>query len=202
MKLIDKQQMTGVVLAGGRGRRMGGNDKGLVEIAGKPLIELVLAALAPQVGRLMINANRNKEDYAVFGYPVVSDDLADFQGPLAGFACAMAAANTEFILTVPCDAPRLIPDYAERLGIALTAQGATLAVAHDGNRLQPVHALIRVNLLSDLREFLASGERKIDIWYDRHAMVNADFSDAAEIFVNVNTPAQRDELEQEMRTRA
>lgn len=202
MKLIAKKQITGVVLAGGRGRRMGGDDKGLVEIAGRPLIEWVMAALAPQVGTVVINANRNKDDYAAFGYPLVSDDLADFQGPLAGFASAMAAANTEFILTVPCDAPRLTSGYAERLSRGLITEDSVLAVAHDGIRLQPVHALMRVDLLSDLVAFLASGERKIDIWYGRHAMASVDFSDAPQIFKNVNTPAQRDELEQELRVGA
>ena len=199
----ERAAVTGVVLAGGRGSRMGGQDKGLVELAGRPLIAHVLEALVPQVGRVMINANRNLEVYRRLGFPVVVDDLSEFQGPLAGFAGAMAAADTAFVLLVPCDGPELAADFAARLYRALQAdEGAELAVAHDGRRLQPVHALLATALRPDLDRFLAAGERKIDRWYARHRRVTVDFSHQPGMFRNVNTPQERDVLEQEMATRA
>ncbi len=185
-------QVTGVVLAGGRGRRMGGNDKGLVELAGRPLIEHVLEGLRPQVGALLINVNRNHETYATYGERLVDDALTGFQGPLAGFAAAMQAADTPWILTVPCDGPLLPPDLLSRLSTALEGDDAELAVAHDGERLQPVYALLPVSLYPSLTRFLDAGDRKIDLWYARHRMARADFSDCPDLFNNINTPEQRE----------
>ncbi|MFM1891830.1 MAG: molybdenum cofactor guanylyltransferase [Pseudomonadota bacterium] len=193
-----KNQITGVVLAGGQGRRMGGDDKGLVELAGRPLVSYVLDALRPQVGKVLINANRNSAAYAALGCPVVADDLAGYQGPLAGFVSAMAAADTPYIVTVPCDGPRLPPDLVQRLYGERQAAAAEVAVAHDGERLQPVHALLSTALLTDLRAFLDAGDRKIDLWYARHRMAVVDFSDRPEAFENVNTPQQLSQLEQEL----
>lgn len=198
MALAEQEQITGVILAGGRGRRMGGVDKGLLSLGGERLVDRVLAALVPQVGKVLINANRNTEQYAALGYAVIRDELSDYQGPLAGFASAMSAVNSDYILTLPCDAPRVVDDYAQRLMQGLLEQEAAIAVAHDGQRLQPVHALIRVELLDDLRSFLASGERKIDIWYDRHITARVDFSDVPGMFDNINTPEQRERIEQEI----
>jgi len=189
------QRMTGLVLAGGRATRMGGEDKGLLEVAGRPMIAYVIDALRPQVARILVNANRNTERYARFGVPVLGDRLAGFQGPLAGMASGMAAADTEFVLTVPCDSPLVPDDLAGRLIDALEASGALIAVAHDGRRQQPVFALLRTELLSDLKEYLASGERKIDRWFRLHRIVEADFSDRTQAFLNVNTPADRAVLE-------
>ncbi len=189
------QRMTGLVLAGGRATRMGGEDKGLLEVAGRPMIAYVIDALRPQVARILVNANRNTERYARFGVPVLGDRLAGFQGPLAGMASGMAAADTEFVLTVPCDSPLVPDDLAGRLIDALEASGAFIAVAHDGRRQQPVFALLRTELLSDLKEYLASGERKIDRWFRLHRIVEADFSDRTQAFLNVNTPADRAVLE-------
>lgn len=186
--------LTGVILAGGRARRMGGIDKGLVEVAGRPLIAHVIDAIEPQVDRLMINANRNLESYQAFGYPVIADQLDDFQGPLAGMASALDAATSDLVLCVPCDSPLLPHDLAARLLDARTAADADIAVAFC-DRLQPVFALLRRVLLPDLRTALVAGERKIDRWYDRHNMVTVDFSDRPQGFLNINTPAQRDELE-------
>jgi molybdenum cofactor guanylyltransferase len=198
----EQENITGVVLAGGRGSRMGGQDKGLVELAGRPLVAHVLDALGPQVGRVIVNANRNLDIYRGLGFPVFVDDLAEFQGPLAGFAGAMAAAGTGFVLLVPCDGPELARDFAERLYRALHEEGAEIAVAHDGRRLQPVHALLATSLLPDLQRFLAQGDRKIDRWYARHRVATVDFSDRPDMFRNVNTPDERDALEQEMGSRA
>jgi molybdenum cofactor guanylyltransferase len=185
-------QVTGVILAGGRGRRMGGVDKGLVELAGRPLIEHVLDGLRPQAAQILINANRHHDVYERYGCPVVGDAMADYQGPLAGFSAAMKAASTPWILTVPCDGPWMPPDLLARMALALSEQGAELAVAHDGERLQPVYALLPSSLLDSLTAFLQAGDRKIDLWYAQHRMAKADFSDCAETFRNVNTPEQRE----------
>ena len=198
---LQPAEITAVILAGGRGRRMGGKDKGLVDLNGAPLIEYTLSAVSPQVGRLVINANRNIEEYQRYGFPVVSDTMADYQGPLAGFASAMAAAETEYIVTIPCDSPLLPDDLVQRLVQALNREDAELAVAHDGHRLQPVFALIQVSLLPGLLQFLQRGDRKIDLWYAQHKMAKADFSDIPETFLNINTPADQQQLQQHERLR-
>lgn len=194
---ISNQEITAVILAGGRGRRMGGVDKGLVDLGGRMLIEYVLAAITPQVGSVLINANRNLERYQCFGHPVLSDDLNDYQGPLAGFQAALQTLSTPYMITMPCDGPLLPTDYVERMMSALEFNGAELAVAHDGTRLQPVYALIPRALTASLTQFLAGGDRKIDLWYGQHQMALADFTDSAKAFRNINTPKERDQLLQE-----
>jgi len=186
--------ITGVILAGGRARRMGGKDKGLVTLAGRPMVEHVLEVLRPQVSTILINANRNSARYAAYGYPVVADRDGDFSGPLAGMASAMSEAPTPFIVTVPCDGPLLATDLVSRLALALARNQADLAVAHDGERMQPVYALLPVRLLPSLERWLAAGERKIDRWYALHHVALADFSDRARMFINVNTPEDRDSV--------
>ncbi len=193
-----REQITGVVLAGGKARRMGGLDKGLAELAGKPLIAWVLEGLAPQVGAILISANRNLDAYRRLGYPVVADDLTDFQGPLAGLASGMVVAATPWILTVPCDGPRVPPDLVTRLAAALDHESAEIAVATDGLRMQPVYALIPVDLAGSLNAFLSEGERKIDRWYARHRVALADFSRRPGAFANVNAPEDRTRLEGEL----
>lgn len=190
-----RETITGVILAGGRARRMGGLDKGLVPFAGRPLVEWVLDSLAPQVGTILINANRNGETYAALGHPVIEDRIEGFQGPLAGFASAMAAVSTPWIVTVPCDGPFLAPDLVERLCTALERGGAEIAVATDGVRMQPVYALLPVSLAPSLNAFLDEGERKIDLWYARHRVALADLSDRAESFANINSEADTARLE-------
>lgn len=190
--------ITAVVLAGGRGLRMGGLDKGLVEVAGRPLIGYTLAALAPQVGAIVINANRNAERYRAWGYPVIADASGDFDGPLAGMCAALGAITTPLLLTVPCDCPRLAPDLAARLHAALLRDDAEIAVAHDGTRTQPVFALLRRELHADLAEQLAAGERKIDRWFRFHRLAPVDFSDRPEHFVNLNSPEEKAAFEAEI----
>ncbi len=187
--------VTAVVLAGGQGRRMGGEDKGLLEFDGQPLIAVLIEQLEQQMVDIVINANRNLELYAAFGYEVIADRLGDFQGPLAGFASAMARVETGFILTLPCDGPLLAEDYVVRFVEAQRHSGSPLLVAHDGERLQPVHALISTQLLPSLESFLAGGERKIDRWYAKHDFGTVDFSNGKNMFRNINTPADRDALE-------
>ena len=187
--------ITGVILAGGKGRRMQGKDKGLIELNGKLLIQHVISAIAPQVGQLVINANRNLQDYADLGYPVVRDSMADYQGPLAGFLATMDSVDTQQLVTVPCDGPSLPRDLVQRLVAEREQAAADIAVAHDGRRLQPVYALLPTRLKHDLKAFLDSGGRKIDLWYAQHNVVQVDFSDSAEAFVNINTPQDREELQ-------
>ncbi|MEW8323887.1 MAG: molybdenum cofactor guanylyltransferase MobA [Candidatus Thiodiazotropha taylori] len=192
----DRSDYTAVILAGGRGSRMGGNDKGLVLLDGKPLIEHVINTIAPQVGRLLINANRNMAEYQRFGYPVIRDELSGYQGPLAGIYSALEQITTPNLITVPCDGPRLPKDLVARLASAREIAAADIVVAHDGKRLQPVYALIGKKLRPSLKDYLDGGDRKIDLWYAQHKMVTADFSDMPETFLNINTPEERNEFEQ------
>lgn len=183
--------VTVAVLAGGQGRRFGGQDKGLVTVLGKPLIEHILEQLAGQANNIVINANRNQSVYQTYGYPVVEDTMPDYQGPLAGFASVMTSIGTEFLLTLPCDAPTIPDNYVARMLACQQAEAADIVVASDGTRLQPVHALIAARLLPSLMAFLARGERKIDRWYAEHKMAVLDFSDAPEVFHNLNTAEQK-----------
>jgi molybdenum cofactor guanylyltransferase len=193
----DKETITGVILAGGQARRMGGRDKGLVAFRGRPLVAWVIAALEPQVARLTINANRNQETYESFGHPVIADRIEGFQGPLAGFASAMGAVGTPWIATVPCDGPFLAPDLVKHLCAALRREGAELAVATDGRRVQPVYALLPVALAPSLHAFLGAGERKIDLWYARHRVALADLGDRPESFANINSDGDAALLQKE-----
>jgi molybdenum cofactor guanylyltransferase len=166
---------------------MGGLDKGLIEFGGRPLIEWVITALRPQVGALLISANRNQERYARYGIPLVRDLQQGFQGPLAGIAAALRAAGTDWILTLPCDGPCPAPDLAMRLAAALGAADAELAVASDGVRMQPIHALLPVRLAASLEDYLGEGGRKVEHWYARHHLALADLRDRPESFINLNT---------------
>ena len=191
-----RADITGVVLAGGRARRMGGEDKGLVRVNGEPMIVHALRGLAPQVTGVLINANRNREEYAALGdCDVVADADGDFAGPLAGMASAMEHAATRYILTVPCDSPLLAPDLGERLFAALAAADAEVSVAHDGDRLQPVFALLDCALRESIVDYLASGGRKIDTWYAEQRLALGDLEDCPDMFLNINTPEERDLLE-------
>ncbi|MFA9461239.1 molybdenum cofactor guanylyltransferase MobA [Thiohalorhabdus methylotrophus] len=192
------QQITGVILAGGRAKRMGGADKGLLEMAGRPALEYAIERLQPQVDRLVINANRNRGTYAAYGFPVVPDEMADYPGPLAGMAAALRAAETEYILTVPCDCPWLPLDLATRLQLARRNLNSELATVETGEGLQPVFALLHRSLLDSLLTYLQGGGRKIDRWFARHLTALADFSDCPEAFTNINTPEQRATAESEL----
>jgi len=196
--VLPRQDITGVILAGGRSQRMGGEDKGLVRIDGRPMIDHIIRALSPQVGPLLINANRNLDDYRSFGYPVIPDIMGDFYGPLVGMASALQAAETDYLFCVPCDSPLLPPNLAQALYSALHARQAEIGVAHDGVRMQPVFALLRRNLLADLLTYLEAGGRKINTWYTQHRLVIVDFSDRAGTFFNVNTQQERRMLERKL----
>lgn len=186
--MIDRQQITALILAGGKSRRMGGTDKGLLPFGGGLLVGHVLDAIRPQVGGVLISANRHQAEYERFGVPVLTDPLDDFQGPLAGFLAGLRRMQTEYLLTLPCDGPVVVDDLAGRLAAGLSRSDADIAVAHDGNRLQPVYALLNRRVRPDLELALGEGERKIDRWYARNRWVRVDFHDVPEQFSNINTP--------------
>ena len=182
--------MTGMILAGGKARRMGGQDKGLVAYQGRPLIAHVLERLSPQVEAVLINANRSHDQYAQFGHPVIADAEDGFLGPLAGILAGLRAARTELLLCVPCDSPQISLDLAARLAAPL-AQGTTrISVASCGGRLQPVFAVLHAGLSGALDDFLRRGGRKIDEFYGAQGFEEVSFENADE-FRNINT---REEL--------
>ncbi|MCG2577396.1 molybdenum cofactor guanylyltransferase [Dechloromonas sp. XY25] len=184
--------ITGVILAGGLGRRMGGVDKGLQELQGRPMAAWVAERLAPQVDELLINANQNAERYAAFGHRVVADRIAGFAGPLAGLHAALSAATHPWVATAPCDSPFLPADLVARLSAALLASEADLAVARTFDQPHPVFCLCKRNVLPHLTAYLESGERKFDRWYATLKTVEVPFDDEAAAFENINT---RDELQ-------
>jgi len=181
------RQITGLVLAGGQGRRMGGVDKGLVLLDGRPLVAHVLERLAPQVADVLINANQNLERYAGFGMPVVPDAVGGFAGPLAGLHAGLARATRELVVTVPCDSPFLPNDLVARLAAAQAAHDAQLAVAKTFDQPHPVFALVKRGVLPHLAAFLEAGGRKIDAWYATLNVIEVPFDDEAEAFRNINT---------------
>ena len=188
---MSDNKITGVILAGGLGRRMGGIDKGLQELRGRPMVHWVVERLAPQVDELLINANQNGERYAAFGHRVVPDQIPDFAGPLAGLHAALSAAAHPLVATAPCDSPFLPADLVSRLFSALTATNADLAVARTFDQPHPVFCLCKRDVLPHLTEFLAGGGRKIDRWYATLKVVEVSFDDEADAFENINT---REEL--------
>ncbi len=191
MAAIPREQITGLVLAGGRGSRMGGVDKGLQNHHGLPLALHALLRLQPQVGEAMINANRNLAAYESMGVPVWPDALPDFPGPLAGLMTGLEHCETPYLVTVPCDTPNFPDDLVARLADALVAADAEIAMAEtleDGEvRTQPVFCLVKAELAESLVAFLHAGQRKVDRWTGQHRTVTVRFDDAAAFF-NANTP--------------
>ena len=179
------QGVSGIVLAGGLGRRMGGVDKGLQLLHGRPMIAHVLARLAPQVEDIVINANQNPERYAAFGHRVVPDEIGGFAGPLAGLHAGLGAISHPIAVSVPCDSPFLPEDLVARLHAELGSND--LAVAKTGDQPHPVFALVRRSVADNLRSFLANGGRKIDAWYASLKVVEVLFDDEADAFRNINT---------------
>lgn len=204
---IDPRDMTGLVLAGGQGTRMGGIDKGLELFQGTPLALHALRRLQPQVGCTLVNANRHLDTYQTFGAPVCPDAQADFAGPLAGFLAGMEHCRTAWLLTVPCDTPLFPVDLAQRLAHAACREGADIAMAaardysdpqHTTLRPQPVFCLLNVRLKDSLAHFIATGGRKVGAWTAQHTCVRVPFdlpSDASEAFFNANTLEELRQLE-------
>jgi len=195
---IAPADITGLILCGGRGSRMGGVDKGLQAYQGMPLAMHAFMRLAPQVGEVMINANRNLAAYESMGASVWPDPVADCPGPLAGWLAGLEHCSTPYMLTVPCDTPGFPADLAARLAQALVAEGAEIAMAatrEDGRvQVQPVFCLVDAMLLESLMAYLNSGERKIDRWTAQHRCATVVFDDA-NAFFNVNTLAELHALE-------
>jgi len=177
--------VSGIVLAGGQGRRMGGLDKGLQPLRGKPMVQWVIERLAPQVDEVLINCNQNLEAYARFGYRLVPDEIGGFAGPLAGLHAGLKAASQPLVATVPCDSPFLPHDLVRRLKERIGAR--ELAVAKTGNQPHPVFSLARKEVLQNLERFLASGGRKVDTWYAGLHAVEVSFDEQADAFMNINT---------------
>ena len=179
--------ITGLVLAGGLGRRMGGIDKGLQAFRGEPMVAQVIRRIAPQVDALIVNANQNIERYAAFGHPVVPDVITGYAGPLAGLHAGLHACRTPLLVTSPCDSPFLPLDLVARLHEALEREGADLAVARTGEQSHPVFSLVRRHVLPGLTDFLDGGGRKVDLWYSALKVVEVSFDDQPDAFANINT---------------
>jgi molybdenum cofactor guanylyltransferase len=195
---IPKSAITGLVLAGGRGSRMGGVDKGLQKYRGTTLAERAVARLEPQVASVMINANRNLEHYRSMGVAVLADEVPDYPGPLAGMLAGLEHCATPYLVSVPCDTPNFPLDLVERLAQGLSAGNAELATActRAGGELfpQPVFCLMKVGLRASLRAFIARGERKTGLWAREHTHAEVLFENDAE-FVNVNTLLELEQLQ-------
>jgi molybdopterin-guanine dinucleotide biosynthesis protein A len=192
------EQITGLILAGGRGTRMGHVDKGLQNFRGAPMALHVMLRLQPQVGELMINANQNLAPYESFGVPVWPDEMQGYAGPLAGMQTGLIHCTTDYLVTAPCDSPFLPTDLVQRLADALLAADADLAVAVTGEaearQVHPVFCLMKASLLQHLTEYLRDGGRKIDAWYRSLNMVEVHFADEA-AFRNINTVAELKQYE-------
>ena len=184
---MNRQPITGIILAGGQGSRMGSVDKGLQALRGKPMVQWVLERYTPQVDEVLINANQNIEQYQTLGYTVVADDIGGYAGPLAGLHRGLTAAKHALVATVPCDSPFLPLDLIARLYAALDEQQAELAVARTGDQPHPVFCLTRKSVLPGLTAFLQGGGRKIDAWYAALKVADVRFDDEAEAFSNINT---------------
>lgn len=192
--MTDQTEATGVVLAGGRARRMNHQDKGLVLFKGRPLVLYAAEALAGVARKTFINANRNLEQYRQFGLPVITDLTETFDGPLAGILSAMRQADTDVLLVVPCDSPLIRAEHVQKLMLALQENNADAAVAFDGERLHPVFLAVRTSLESNLQNYLDSGQRKIGRWLEQLHTVPVDFSKRPEIFTNINTLTELSQL--------
>ena len=183
------QNITAVILAGGQGSRLGGVDKGLIQLRQMSLVQHVINRIKPQVVEIIISANRNLDVYTNLGYPVYTDEISDFAGPLAGILKALQHCQSEWLLTVPADSPFIANNLAQRL--IQSIEDNKIAIAHDGERLQPTVSLIHKSLENSLKDFLQKGERKTRVWMQQQPHTIVDFSDQADAFSNINT---QDEL--------
>jgi molybdopterin-guanine dinucleotide biosynthesis protein A len=189
--IISPENITAVILAGGLGRRMGGVDKGLQLIHGQPMVRQVLDRLQPQVGKVLINANRHLDDYKGFGVPICSDSISGYAGPLAGIHAALLQTNTAYLVSVPCDSPMLPNDLVSRLSVAVSEHQADAAVVVTGNAEQqqrhPVFLMLKSDVRTSLEHYLNTGGRKVDDWLASLNCVDVPFDDET-AFTNVNTP--------------
>ncbi len=191
--MIDKNNITVVILSGGRSSRMQGEDKGLILLNDKPLISYMVDVVNDNAGRLLISANRNIEKYQSYG-EVIVDELTDFQGPLAGISTALSKTNTTYLLTLPCDSPLINETVINRLIDVMDRVDVDICVADDGLRIHPTIALIKTNLKNNLLAFLESGERKLGLWIEQNNFQKVDFSDQPKVFINLNNPKDFDKV--------
>jgi len=182
---INKNEITAVILAGGRSSRMGGNDKGLIEFRGKPMIGYACDVVQEKVGKILISANRNHGAYQAYG-EVVEDNLANFQGPLSGISSALNVCSTPYLLVLPCDSPLVTSELIDEIISEMAASSAEICVAHDGRIMHATFALIRSDLGPSLDKFLASGERKMALWYRGQKLARVDVSNHLEVLTNIN----------------
>jgi molybdopterin-guanine dinucleotide biosynthesis protein A len=192
---ISASQITGLILAGGKGSRMGNVDKGLQAFRGMPMAMHAILRLNAQVGQILVNSNQNLPAYESLGYPVVTDLHVGHAGPLAGVHAGLCACETEYLITVPCDVPLFPLNLVARLATALDDAQADLAVATTQGQAHPVFMLMRSDLSEDLDDFLKTGQRKIDIWYASLAVASVAFDEDADRFMNVNTVHELHELQ-------
>ena len=190
-------KVTGVVLAGGLARRMNKQDKGLIAYHNKSMVSYAVKAMNEVADTVVINANRNLEQYAQFGCEVISDQTDTFDGPLAGILSAMMVAKTDIICVIPCDSPLIKAKHLQQLITTLLNEDTDIAVASDDDRMQPVFLALKTSLQSDLQAYLHSGERKIDVWLQQHEFSVVDFSHDKAIFMNINTLDELNALEKQ-----
>ena len=195
------ENVTGIILAGGEGSRMGGVDKGLVNFFGKPMFQHVLERIAPQVGTIIISANRHLEDYQRSGYAVVSDNNnegssnSEYQGPVAGILTGLENTKTSYAVIVPCDAPLVCMNLVEPLIKSALENDSDMTLFRVDGRIQPLFGLFRVSLLDDLRAYYQAGERKLIRWCESHAPQIVDYHGPSEVFSNINTLEELKQLE-------
>ncbi|MCK5889118.1 MAG: molybdenum cofactor guanylyltransferase [Methylococcales bacterium] len=184
---VQKKEVTGVVLAGGLARRMNQQDKGLILYHNKPMVSYAVKVMANVANTVLINANRHKQAYEQFGHPVISDQTNTFDGPLAGILSAMMHSQTDILCVVPCDSPLIETQHLQKLISSLSDNHVDIAIAFDGERIQPVFLALKKSLQTSLENYLSEGKRKIDQWLFQHTHINVDFSQDPRIFLNINT---------------
>lgn len=189
------RNIAGLIVAGGKGTRMGDVDKGLQSFCGKPLISHAVDRLSPQVDQLMINANRHIDSYQKFGYKVISDIQGNFAGPLAGLEIGLLNTHLPMLVTVPCDSPFFPFDLVDRLSHAMLNVDARIAYAQTGKQSHPIFALYKTSVLSHLQDFLATGQRKIRSWHESMNAISVNFDDQEKAFTNINTLTDLKDLE-------
>ena len=197
----NRAKVTGVVLAGGRARRMANKDKGLIQYRGQPLVGCAIAALAPSVSQIIINANRNQDIYSRFGYPVISDLTDTYDGPLAGILSCLKTIDTPYLLSIPCDCPLIESRRLTQMIDTFLQSQADAGVAFDGERIHPVFLILKTELVDSLELYLAGGQRKIDTWLFQHKLEKIDFSEYPKMFKNINTPEDLAKLESKYKTK-
>ncbi len=195
----NRAKVTGVVLAGGRARRMANKDKGLIQYRGQPLVRRAIDALAPSVSQIIINANRNQDIYSRFGHPVVSDLTDTYDGPLAGILSCLKTIDTPYLLSIPCDCPLIESKLLTQMINTFLHKQVDAGVAFDGERIHPVFLILKIGLVDSLELYLAGGQRKIDTWLFQHKLEKIDFSEHPDMFKNINTPEDLRELESKNR---